>query len=129
MAQTRGADSIGQNVRGLLTQAERLARTEMELALSKGRDKVGDQVRHLAMLAGAAVFALGGMAFLLHAIYQGLETQLDSWLAALLTALIAFACAGVFVKVAAGRDSTEPARDRLKSGRDRLEAGDAVTAR
>lgn len=122
MAQTRGADSIAQNVRGLLTQAEKLARTEMELALSKGRDKVGDQVRHLVMLAGAAVFALGGMAFLLHAIYEGLETRLDSWLAALLTAAIAFACAGIFVKIAAGRDSAEAARDRLQSG-------DAVTVR
>lgn len=129
MAQTRGADSIGQNVRGLLTQAEKLARTEMELALSKGRDKVGDQVRHLAMLAGAAVFALGGMAFLLHAIYQGLETRLDSWLAALLTAVVAFACAGVFVKVASGRDGAEPAREPLKAGRERLGSGDAVTAR
>jgi hypothetical protein len=100
MARAVGADSISENVRGLLSGAERLARTEVELALAKGRDSVGETARHMGMLVVAAVFATGGMAFLLVAIYNGLALRVDSWLAALLTAIIAFAGAGILLQIA-----------------------------
>ena len=100
MARALGADSIGENVRGLLSGAERLARTEVELALAKGRDNFGETARGMGMLVVAAVCAIGGMAFLLMAIYNGLALRLDSWLAALLTATIAFAGAGILLQVA-----------------------------
>jgi len=95
MAGAVRADSISENVRGLLTGAERLARTEVELALAKGRDSFGATARHIGMLAVAGVFAVGGSAFLLMAIYNGIAVRVDTWLAALLTALIAFVGAGV----------------------------------
>jgi len=100
VARAVGADSISENVRGLLTGAERLARTEVELALAKGRDSVGESVRHMGTLIVAGVFAIGGMAFLLMAIYNGLTLRVDPWLAALLTATIAFAGAGILLQVA-----------------------------
>lgn len=100
MARAVGADSISENVRGLLSGAERLARTEVELALAKGRDSFGESARHMGTLVVAAVFAIGGMAFLLMAIYNGLALRVDSWLAALLTAIIAFAGAGILLHVA-----------------------------
>ncbi len=99
MTTASGSNSIGYNVRGLLTQAERLARTEVELAFAKGRETVGATARGLVMLVVAGVFALGGTAFLLHAIYQGLSTRLDPWLAALLTAVAAFVGAFVFLRI------------------------------
>lgn len=99
MPATSDADSIGQNVRGLLTQAERLARTEVELALAKGRESMGDTARHLGVLVVAAVFALGGTAFLLQAVYIGLLLRLDPWLAALCTAVIAFVGATILLRV------------------------------
>jgi len=109
VARAVGADSISENVRGLLTGAERLARTEVELALAKGRDSVGQSARHMGTLVFAAVFAIGGMAFLLMAIYNGLALRVDSWIAALLTATIAFVGAGILLQVA--RPKTDEAED------------------
>lgn len=110
MAESRAADSISYNVRGLLTQAERLARTEVELALAKGRDSISETVRMVIMVVVAGVFALGGTAFLLQAIYTGLSMRVESWLAALLTALIAFGGAFLFLRLGVSRkaDVAEP---------------------
>jgi len=112
MARAVGADSISENVRGLLSGAERLARTEVELALAKGRDSVGETARHMGVLVVAAMFAIGGMAFLLMAIYSGLALRVDGWLAAFLTAIIAFAGAGILLQVALPKtgkaDQTRP---------------------
>jgi hypothetical protein len=113
-----GTTSIGYDVRGLLSQAERLARTEVELALAKGRESVGETMRHLVMLVVAGVFALGGTAFLLHAVYAGLSIRLDSWLAALLTAVVAFV--GAFVSLRIGvsqsRDDADVAEADTRRG-------------
>jgi len=118
MGRAVGADSISENVRGLLTGAERLARTEVELALAKGRDSVGESARHMVMLVVAAVFAIGGMAFMLIAIYNGLALRVDSWLAALLTAIIAFAGAGIFLQVAVPKAGEADATRSITERRD-----------
>ncbi len=120
MAASGGVDSIGYNVRGLLTQAERLARTEVELALAKGRESVGETARHLSMLVVAGVFALGGMAFLLHAIYSGLNTRVDGWLAALLTAIIAFIGAFIFLRLGVQQKDAVDETETLGGRRDRV---------
>ena len=117
MAVQSGTESIGQNVRGLLTQAERLARTEMELAVAKGKDSLSNQARYLVMLVGAALLGLGGMAYLLYAVYSGLAGRMDGWAAALSTAGVSFACAFVFLKLGAKRESAsdEPSSSRQRA--------------
>jgi len=105
VAEQSGTESIGQNIRGLLTHAERLARTEMELAVAKGTDALSDQARHVTMLVGAALLGLGGMAYLLYAVFSALTERVDPWVAALITAGVAFTAAFVFVKLAVKRDS------------------------
>jgi len=116
-----GTESIGQNVRGLLTQAERLARTEMELAVAKGKDALGNQARQLTMFAGAALLGLGGMAYLLYAVYSGLAARMDSWAAALVTAGAAFAAALLFVRLAitpeGAREASKVSSERAVSAR------------
>ena len=109
MAEQRGTESIGQNVRGLLTQAERLARTEVELAVAKGKDSLSNQARYLVMLVGAALLGLGGMAYLLYAVYSGLAARMDGWATALSTAGVSFACAFVFLKLGATREAPSDA--------------------
>lgn len=99
MPATSEADSIGHNVRGLLTQAERLARTEVELAIAKGRESMGDTARNLAVVVVAGIFALGGTAFLLQAIYSGLLLRVEPWLAALITAGVAFMLATILLRM------------------------------
>jgi len=118
MTNASGAESIGANVRGLLTGAERLARTEVELALAKGRESFGESSKTVAMLIVAGLFALGGISFLLHAIYSGLTLQVEQWLAALLTALIAFAGAAVFVRLGAAKPDDADVKQTLEGRRD-----------
>ena len=120
MAASSGVESIGQNVRGLLTQAERLARTEVELALAKGRESVGETARHLGMIVVAGVFALGGTAFLLYAVFCGLQTRVDSWLAALLTAGIAFVGAVLFLRLGVQQKPVPDAETSHGVRRDRV---------
>ncbi len=117
MANAGGAESIGANVRGLLTGAERLARTEVELALAKGRESFGESAKTVAMLIVAGVLALGGVFFLLHAIYSGLTLRVDQWLAALLTAVIAFAGAGIFVRLGAAKPDDANVKETLEGRR------------
>ncbi|MES3033513.1 MAG: phage holin family protein [Gemmatimonadota bacterium] len=111
MPATSEADSISHNVRGLLTQAERVARTEVELAIAKGRESMGDTARNLGVLVVAGVFALGGTAFLLQAIYTALLMRVEPWLAALITAAIAFVSAIILLRMGMHRDESvdEPA--------------------
>lgn len=113
---TSDAESIGQNVRGLLTHAERLARTEVELALAKGRESMSDTARSLGVLVVAGIFALGGAAFLLQAIYSGLLLKLEPWLAALLTAGIAFVGAFLLLRVGTHKEieADAPAQVRVR---------------
>lgn len=121
MAELSGTESIGQSVRGLLTHAERLARTEMELAVAKGKDSLSDQARPFGMLVGAALLGLGGVAYLLYAVYSGLTEKVDPWLAALITAGVAFASAFAILKLAAKADvastETRSSHDRAVSTR------------
>jgi hypothetical protein len=118
MASAGGAESIGANVRGLLTGAERLARAEMELALARGRESFGESAKTFAMVVVAGVFALGGISFLLHAIYSGLLLRVDQWLAALLTAVIAFAGAGLFLRLGASKPAHAERKEALEGRRD-----------
>lgn len=120
MANAGGAESIGANVRGLLTGAERLARTEVELALAKGRESFGESAKTVAMMIVAGVFALGGISFLLHAIYSALTLRVDQWLAALLTAIIAFAGAGLFLRLGTPKPADADVKKTLEGRRDNV---------
>ena len=120
MTASSGVESIGQNVRGLLTHAERLARTEVELALAKGRESVGETARHLIMIVVAGVFALGGTAFLLYAIFCGVQTRVDTWLAALLTAGVAFVGAVLFLRLGVQQKSAPEVETTDGVRRDRV---------
>lgn len=120
MAASNSVESIGQNIRGLLTQAERLARTEVELALAKGRESVGETARHLSMIVVAGVFALGGTAFLLYAVFCGLQTRVDTWLAALLTAGVAFVGAILFLRLGVQQKPAHVAETNDDVRRDRV---------
>lgn len=117
MAEQTGSESIGQNVRALLSQAERLARTEMELAVAKGKDALGNQARHVTMLIVAGLLGFGGTAYLLFAVYSGLTARLESWVAALITAGVAFASAFVCLKLAVTSEtSSESSRSSHARG-------------
>lgn len=120
MTASGSVESIGQNVRGLLTQAERLARTEVELALAKGRESVGETARHLIMIVVAGVFALGGTAFLLYAVFCGVQTRVDTWLAALLTAGVAFVGAVLFLRLGVQQKSAPEVETTDGVRRDRV---------
>ena len=117
MPATSDAESIGQNVRGLLTHAERLARTEVELALAKGRESMGESARSLGVVVVAAVFALGGTAFLLQAIYSALLLRVEPWLAALITAGFAFVCAVVLLRLGMHKEADVEAPAQIRGRR------------
>jgi MFS family permease len=87
--------SVSDLVRQLSDQTTRLMRAEVELAKSELAQKGKQAGIGAGMFGGAGVFALYGGGALVAAAIAGLSTAVDTWLAALIVAVVLFAVAGV----------------------------------
>jgi membrane protein len=93
---TRPTDqSVADLVRQLSDQSTRLMRAEVELAKAELTQKGKQAGIGAGMFGGTAVFALYGVGALTAAAIAGLATAVDTWLAALIVAVVLFAIAGV----------------------------------
>jgi membrane protein len=96
MAETTTTDqSVAELVRQLSDQSTRLVRAEVELAKAELTQKGKQAGIGAGMFGGTAVFALYGVGALTAAAIAGLATAVDTWLAALIVAVVLFAIAGV----------------------------------
>jgi membrane protein len=88
-------ESVADLVRRLSEQSTRLMRAEIELAKAELAAKGKQAGIGAGMFGGAGVFALYGVGALVAAAVAGLATAIDTWLAALIVAVVLFAVAGV----------------------------------
>lgn len=116
MAERNGPESIAGEMRALVTQTERLIRSEFTLAAVRGKEALASGSRRAVLLVASATLSLGGLAYLFHAIYSALSIRLDHWAAALVTAGISFAAAGLLASVALRRSddrASSPTNSRM----------------
>lgn len=88
-------ESVADLVRQLSDQSTRLMRAEVELAKAELAQKGKQAGIGAGMFGGAGVFALYGIGALTAAAIAALSTAMDTWLAALIVAVVLFAIAGV----------------------------------
>jgi len=74
-------------LRDVLTDLQEIVRSEVRLARAEVREEAGKAANAGKLSAAGAVFALYGGGFLLLAIVRLLETQMATWLSALLVAV------------------------------------------
>jgi hypothetical protein len=82
-------------LREIVQQAERVARAEVQLTLSRARDAAEIHARRVVGAAAAALLVGVGIVFSLIALFLALASRIEHWLAALLTACLAFAAAAI----------------------------------
>ncbi len=82
-------------VKQLSEQATQLLRAEVELAKAELTQKGRQAGIGAGMFGGAGVFGLYGVGALVAAAVAGLATAVDTWLAALIVAVVLLAVAGV----------------------------------
>lgn len=82
-------------VKQLSDQATQLVRAEVELAKAELAQKGKQAGIGAGMFGGAGVFGLYGVGALVAAAVAGLATAVDTWLAALIVAVVLLAVAGV----------------------------------
>ncbi len=87
--------SVSELVKQLSDQTTHLLRAEVELAKAELAQKGKQAGIGAGMFGGAGVFALYGTGALVAAAIAGLATAVDTWLAALIVAVVLFAVAGV----------------------------------
>jgi membrane protein len=86
---------MGELVRELSDQTTHLVRAEVELAKAELAQKGKQAGIGAGMFGGAGAFAFVGFGALTAAIIALLATAMDTWLAALIVAVVYFAIAGV----------------------------------
>lgn len=84
---TPGNGGVGSAIHQVAERASALARLEAELALLELRGKIASLGIGGALVAGAAVFGLFALGFLLATAAAALAIVLDAWLALLLVAV------------------------------------------
>ena len=96
------ASELGQAIQDVTEKAQLLIREEIELAKAEVSEKVGKLIRGIVVGAAAAIFALVGLLFLLHAAGWGLWSLLTNdedggmiWLGFAVLALILFVLGAV----------------------------------
>jgi uncharacterized membrane protein YqjE len=101
-------------VRQLSDQSTRLMRAEVELAKAELAEKGKQAGIGAGMFGGAGVFALYGVGALTAAAIAALATAVDTWLAALIVAVVLFAIAGVVALLGRNRikQATPPAPEQ-----------------
>ena len=115
MAETTTHDaSISDLVRQLSEQSTRLMRAEVELAKAELAEKGKQAGIGAGMFGGAGLFALYGVGALVTAAIAGLATAVDTWLAAVIVAVVLFAVAGVAALLGKNRvqEATPPAPEQ-----------------
>ncbi len=115
MAERNGSESITGEMRALVTQTERLIRSEITLAAVRGKEALVSGSRRAVLLGSSALIGVAGFAYLFHAIYSALALRLEGWAAALITAVIAFAMAGVLATLALRRSDERAPSTRKRS--------------
>src|SRR5687768_11754347 len=107
-------ESVADLVRRLSDQSTRLMRAEIELAKSELAAKGKQAGIGAGMFGGAGIFALYGVGALVAAMIAGLATAVDTWLAALIVAVVLFAIAGVAAVLGKNRlqEATPPAPEQ-----------------
>ena len=88
-------ESIGELVKQLSTQTSTLVRQEMRLAQAELQEKGKKAGLGAGMFGASGIVAFLGAGTLIAAIVLALATALDSWLAALIVAVVLLAAAGV----------------------------------
>ncbi len=90
-------------VKQLSDQATQLVRAEVELAKAELAQKGKQAGIGAGMFGGAGVFGLYGVGALVAAAVAGLATAVDTWLAALIVAVVLLAVAGVAARLGKSR--------------------------
>jgi membrane protein len=115
MAETTTQDaSVADLVKRLSEQSTRLMRAEIELAKAELAAKGKQAGIGAGMFGGAGIFALYGVGALTAAAIAALATAVDTWLAALIVAVVLFAIAGVAALLGKNRiqKATPPAPEQ-----------------
>src|SRR4051794_11450793 len=101
-------------VKDISDQATRLVRSEIELAKAELAAKGKQAGIGAGMFGGAGLFAVLGLGALTAAAIAALATAMDTWLAALIVAVVYFAIAGIAALVGKGRvqQATPPVPER-----------------
>ena len=104
-------------VRQLSDQTTHLVRAEVELAKAELAQKGKQAGIGAGLFGGAGVFALYGLGALVAAIIAILATAMETWIAALIVAVVLFAIAGVAALLGKNRvqEATPPAPERAIS--------------
>ena len=105
-----GEKGLGGAAKAVADRARSIVRLEIQLALNELKRKVAALGIGIAMLVGAAVFALFGLGFALATIAAAIATALSTWLALLIVAAGLFLVVGVLVVlgIAAIKKGTPP---------------------
>jgi membrane protein len=101
-------------VKDISDQATRLVRSEVELAKAELAAKGKQAGIGAGMFGGAGLFAVLGLGALTAAAIAALATAMDTWLAALIVAVVYFAIAGIAALMGKGRvqKATPPLPER-----------------
>lgn len=101
-------------VRQLSDQTTHLVRAEVELAKAELAQKGKHAGIGAGMFGGAGVFALYGVGALVAAVIAILATAMETWIAALIVAVVLFAVAGVAALMGKKKvdQATPPAPER-----------------
>jgi membrane protein len=107
-------ESVADLVRQLSEQSTRLMRAEIELAKAELAAKGKQAGIGAGLFGGAGVFALYGIGALTAAAIAALATAMDTWLAALIVAVVLFTVAGVAALMGKNRvqEATPPAPEQ-----------------
>lgn len=90
----KGAPSIGTLINQMTDSATRLVKAEIASAKAEMAEKAKNAGIGIGLFAGAALFALYGLGFLLHSAMAGLDNVMPLWLAALVVGLVLMILAG-----------------------------------
>jgi uncharacterized membrane protein YqjE len=122
-----GEPSLGQLVGKMTESMSTLVRDEIQLAQAQVTEKGKVLGKGAGLLGAAAVFALFGLGWLLHAAYLALALELPGWAAALIVAgfvLIVAAVAGLVGKnMVQNAPPTTQAKENIQRDLDAVKAG------
>jgi hypothetical protein len=105
-----GGHGLSSAAKEVADRASTIAKLEFELAALELKRKVGSLAIGIGLGAGAAIFALFGLAFLLASVGAALALAMSTWLALLVMFVILLALAGGLGMLALGaiRKATPP---------------------
>lgn len=118
--------SLGQLVGKMTETVSALVRDEIELAQAQVKEKAKASGLVIGLFAGAGIFALFGLGWVLHTIFLALTGAVAPWLAALIVTLLALLIAAVLVVVAVQINKRAPSpqtKENIQRDIDAFKAG------